>query len=64
MGHGTQPLSSQQVELQAFGNVFMQQAMNAQNQQPFPPARRALKIQSRCLLWWSRLRAPQRRLLK
>ena len=37
MGHGTHPLSAQQVELQGFANAFMQQAMHAENQQPIPP---------------------------
>ncbi len=37
LGHGTQPLSEQQLNLQAFANAFMQQAMHAQNQQPIPP---------------------------
>jgi hypothetical protein len=37
MGHGTHPLSAQQLELQGIANAFMQQAMNVQNQQPIPP---------------------------
>ena len=37
MGHGTQPLSAQQLDLQGIANAFMQQAMHAQNQQSFPP---------------------------
>ena len=36
LGHGTHPLSAQQLELQGFANAFMQPAMNVQNQQPIP----------------------------
>mmetsp|Transcript_1626 Transcript_1626/g.6484 ORF Transcript_1626/g.6484 Transcript_1626/m.6484 type:complete len:320 (+) Transcript_1626:923-1882(+) len=37
MGHGTRPLSTQQLDLQGIANAFIQQAMHAQNQQPIPP---------------------------